>query len=536
MRRVASTERHGLTRARPGGYPQWFVCIRLAVAALAAVFLVVACGKPEPPPPPKAATVAAPAVNERDEAARDGGLRLRLPSGADGRDQAGTDGKSAGQHLQHPRPSPMPREPTWRNPNPDVLDSEAWLDLAHEPVVLSVPDTHGRYYVMAMIDAWTNVFQSPGKRTTGTNKADFAIVGPKWKGELPQGCRGDQVADRHGLGARPHRDQRQGRRRRGAKLADQYKLAPLSQWRKCGAGRHAAGRRARRRRQDPAGRAGGEDGRADILHPLCRPVARQSAGQGRCADGREVKKLGIVAGQPFDMGKLDAAAAKGIEDGAKAALDAIVLAAKGSIGDLRNGWTIHWDLGRYGTNYGLRAVTAWLGLGANAPEDAIFASTHLDAGGHPLNGANKYVLHFDKGKAPPADGFWSLAMYNDKQLPSCANPIDRHAIGDRDKLRFNPDGSLDLYLQSEEPGQGQGIELAAGAEGKLQRDPARLLAEAGDARPELDPAADQARRLAWVAAIQPSRSAAFLPRPLRSGSGGGRTAFRAACRSSTGLR
>ena len=164
----------------------------------------------------------------------------------------------------------------------------------------------------------------------------------------------------------------------------------------------------------------------------------------------KIQKLGIVAGQPFILSKLDAASAKGVEDGAKAALDAIVLAAKGSLGELRNGWTIHWDLGRYGTNYGLRAVIAYW-AGANAPEDAIIPMTYLDAGGHPLNGANKYVLHFDKGKAPPADGFWSLAMYNDKQA-FVANPIDRHAIGDRDKLKFNADGSLDLYLQNGDPG------------------------------------------------------------------------------------
>ena len=83
-----------------------------------------------------------------------------------------------------------------------------------------------------------------------------------------------------------------------------------------------------------------------------------------------MKKLGIVPGQPFDTGKLDADSAKGLAEGAKSALAAIVASASGTTGDIRNGWLINWDLGRYGTNYGLRAVIAFVGLGANAPEDA----------------------------------------------------------------------------------------------------------------------------------------------------------------------
>lgn len=69
----------------------------------------------------------------------------------------------------------------------DTLYSSAFLDLSKEPMVLSVPDTKGRYYLMPMLDAWTNIFASPGKRTTGTKAGHFAVTGPGWTGELPKG-------------------------------------------------------------------------------------------------------------------------------------------------------------------------------------------------------------------------------------------------------------------------------------------------------------------------------------------------------------
>jgi hypothetical protein len=83
---------------------------------------------------------------------------------------------------------------------------------------------------------------------------------------------------------------------------------------------------------------------------------------------------------------------------------------------------------------------------------AILYTAFADVDGKPLDSDNRYALHFNKDQVPPVHAFWSLTMYNEKQL-FAANPIDRYAIGDRDKLAFNPDGSLDLYIQRESPGQ-----------------------------------------------------------------------------------
>jgi hypothetical protein len=105
----------------------------------------------------------------------------------------------------------------------------------------------------------------------------------------------------------------------------------------------------------------------------------------------------------------------------------------------------------YGNYYLKRAIVAMVGLGANQPDDAIYPLNVSDENGKPLNGKHKYILHFNKEELPPVDAFWSLTMY-DEQGFQVANPIDRFAIGDRDELKYNSDGSLDIYIQNENPG------------------------------------------------------------------------------------
>ena len=91
-------------------------------------------------------------------------------------------------------------------------------------------------------------------------------------------------------------------------------------------------------------------------------------------------------------------------------------------------------------------------MGANQHEDAVYPLCVGDADGKPLKGENKYVLHFEKKELPPVDAFWSVTMY-DAEGFQVENPIKRYAIGDRDGLKFNDDGSLDLYIQPESPGK-----------------------------------------------------------------------------------
>ena len=119
---------------------------------------------------------------------------------------------------------------------------------------------------------------------------------------------------------------------------------------------------------------------------------------------------------------------------------------------LENGWTYSTKVGIYGTNYLQRAMSPGIGLGANRPQDAIYPTSEGPEIVAKYNGANKYVLHFDKGQMPPVDGFWSLTMYN-AQYFFVDNPLNRYTLSQRNKFKTNADGSTDLYIQADSPGK-----------------------------------------------------------------------------------
>ena len=165
-----------------------------------------------------------------------------------------------------------------------------------------------------------------------------------------------------------------------------------------------------------------------------------------------LKLLGIESGKPFDSSKLDAATTAAINKAAKDTLGGMQAAWERS-GKVVNGWTLQNDnIGTYGTSYLKRAIVAKGGLGANLPEDAVYPTAAFDSEGKPLTGDNRYVLHFETEQLPPADAFWSITMYDMDgfQVP---NALDRFALSSHDKLTFNADGSLDIFVQAQNPGK-----------------------------------------------------------------------------------
>ena len=335
-------------------------------------------------------------------------------------------------------------------PNFDTLYSSAWLDLTTEPVIVSAPDTHGRYYMLPMLDMWTDVFCVPGKRTSGTAASNWAVVPPGWQGELPDGIETIEAPTPYVwiIG----RTQTNGPADYEAvhNVQDGYRLSRLSEWGQATSPEVA--------QIDPG---------VDMVTPPLDQVNAMS-GEVFFALGAELLKLhpphitdwsvlsrmrriGLVAGKSFDAGGRSQEEKESIESAPGSAQD-LLAAQMSTMAAITNGWQMNVNsMGVYGIFYAKRAVVAMVGLGANPAEDAVYPLLLADAEGDPIHGLNDYVLHFEATELPPVEAFWSITMYDDQGF-QVANELDRFAIGDRDPLSFNSDGSLDIYIQHANPG------------------------------------------------------------------------------------
>lgn len=330
-------------------------------------------------------------------------------------------------------------------PNNDTPYSWAWLDLRAEPMVLSVPALpRQRYNVFQMVDLYTYNFAYVGVRATGFKAGNYLIAGPGWSGKTPRGITKVLHAETDIVGVL-------GRTSLGGPddvknvqaLQARYRLRPLSTFEE----------------QAPPAAApavnwipwdeqkAGSIQFIGYLNQLL--VFAQPPNPDETALLQKFSWLGIGPGKPFDAGKLTPSQRKSIELGiadAKSELAEAEQRTRSSIGlfgaraDLKN-------------DYMTRAVAAAMGIYGNSKEEAIYLGYEEDAQGRKLTGATPYVIHFPKGKLPPAQFFWSMTMYDLPSRHLVANPINRYAIGDRSKgLKYGKDGSLTIYVQHDSPG------------------------------------------------------------------------------------
>lgn len=167
-----------------------------------------------------------------------------------------------------------------------------------------------------------------------------------------------------------------------------------------------------------------------------------------------LRRIGVEPGKSFNLQTAPVSIQQALN---RAAVDAlqIMIEKQNTIEPIIGGWRMGTEgVGVFGNSYLKRAVVALRGLGINQPEDAIYPGLVTDAAGQPVEGSQNYVLHFDPGKLPPVDAFWSVTMYDAEGFP-VPNSLNRYALGDRDNLKFNADGSLDIYIQSSSPGADQ---------------------------------------------------------------------------------
>jgi hypothetical protein len=335
-------------------------------------------------------------------------------------------------------------------PNADTLYSILWFDVSSEPLVIDVPDSEGRYYLLQMMDMWSDTFDVPGTRTTGNEAQTLLLAGPDWQGEIPKGALLIRSPTPRGwiIG----RAQTNGPADYAAvhRFQNGLKASPLSLVGKPYAPPKVA--------LEPGW---------DVRTPPVVLVDRMSAADYFALFAELMKqnpphandypmlhrmaRIGLEPGKSFSMTSLPAELQQAVQN-AVAPAQAIIKRGLLSGGTRQNGWRTNLTgIGTYGTDYRARASIAFAGLGANPIEDATYPIAQTDADGQPLSSDNRYVLHFSKEQLPPVRAFWSLTMYDQRQF-FAANPINRHAIGDRDPLEFNADGSLDLYIQRTSPG------------------------------------------------------------------------------------
>ena len=339
-------------------------------------------------------------------------------------------------------------------PNVDTLYTTAFISMKEGPWVFEMPANDKRYELMPFMDAWTNVFASPGTRTSGNQGVTYLLAGPEWNGQVPKGM--TLLKSPTDMVWLIGRTQTNGT----ADFVTVHELQNrlrLSKW-----------------PQPPDSLSASTDSKRDAqagwqvsTEPSLPPVAQMKALNTTEFFNRLMKLMVSNPPSPEDAPLLARLAQLEIKPG-----QAVHLSGSNALSFSLGRWIANqrvmkalntkaqdgsWsypplNLGRYGTDYNTRAAVAMVGLGANLPEDAAYPNTALDHQGQALNGKHRYRLHFAANALPPVKAFWSITAYGADEF-LIDNPLQRFAIGDRDPLVFNADGSLDLWVQATPPSQ-----------------------------------------------------------------------------------
>jgi hypothetical protein len=321
-------------------------------------------------------------------------------------------------------------------PNNDTLYVNTWLDLREGPVVIEVPDTLGRYYVLGMLDFYTNPFGNIGQRCTGTGAGRYVMTPPGWSGELPPGLPviqaptpwvwiiGRILVDGPNDLAAVHQ------------LQDGFRLIPV------------LSTQSFPTRFNPGPQmAPDHPDAARFLAVVNQALAENPPPPDERAMVARFAAVGMAAGlhepSPEQLAVIDHA------------LRTCLARWQGTgVAQTRaSGWQYMPRLGNnYGRDYLLRAQVALKYIGALDSLEAYYPMAYHDGQGQPLDGRHVYRLRFAPGALPPAQAFWSLTMYDTRDCMLVPNPIHRFAVGDRTAgLRWDADGGLTLYLQRDAP-------------------------------------------------------------------------------------
>jgi hypothetical protein len=335
--------------------------------------------------------------------------------------------------------------------NVDTLYSRAVLDLAREPYVLSIPPMGDRYWIVQLIDAWNEVAAAPGARTIGAKGGNFLIAGPRWDDALPGGLTLIRTGTDLVMVAPRIYTSGKDDYPNVHTLQDQLRLTPFSKWGTDYTPPAVVPVRLGVDAKTPVSKqvfAMTPDvyfSRLSylLLHNPPHPVDRDMMVR--------MEKLGITPGMPFRVDRFGPGVRKAIKEGVLAGQREIE-EERARLSEMRNGWQVTQELGRFGTHYAARAASTYYSVGRNVVGEAFYATALMDEDGKKLNGAHRYTLNFPDGKLPLAHAFWSVTLY-DPETGLAAKSIERSALSTHDGPGRGAGGALTLYIQHDPPGE-----------------------------------------------------------------------------------
>ncbi|NLR94408.1 DUF1254 domain-containing protein [Flammeovirga agarivorans] len=335
-------------------------------------------------------------------------------------------------------------------PNLDTYYNMVYANLENGPLYIHLPATK-RYYLIPILNAYGDVVQSLGSRTTGQDDLDIVLVGPDFNGELPK----DLLVIRSNTNlnwmlGRVQVDNDKDGKSEVKNFYNEMIVRPLAER---GNSKYKAPKGTYKPANEVVPMKAVDDLEITAFYNKMMELLLTNPPQE--ADKAFIEKLaevGITPGGNFDITAFTSEEQKAIK-----AIPSNVqklfahLTAHPDKNLVQNGWfVVTKGLGEYGTNYALRAYVTKIGFGANTAEDAIYPNAAIDVEGNKFNGSNQYILHFDADKLPPVKGFWSITMYN-KEGFLVDNTIDRYNLSNKKELQYNEDGSLDIYIQATAP-------------------------------------------------------------------------------------
>lgn len=345
-----------------------------------------------------------------------------------------------------------PQDTAIITPNSDTPYSFLWMDLRTEPLVLTLPEVEpNRYYSVQLIDLYTQNFAYLGTRATGNKGGSFLIAGPGWKGEKPAGI-AEIVPSETEISYALFRTQlfNPGDLDNVKRVQAGYRVQPLSQY--LGKPAPPAAPAVDWPKPDPATMTT----TPALFRYLNFLLAFAPTDPSETDLMARFAKIGVGPGLPFDENRLAPEMRQALQDGIADGMKEFADFKAAEIDTKKVHSSDFFGTRAYlKNNYLYRYAGAKLGIYGNSGEEAIYPAYFVDADGAPLDASKaSYVMHFDAGKLPPANAFWSLTMYDGKSQLLVDNPLNRYLVNSPmlPDLETDTDGGLSLTLQHESPG------------------------------------------------------------------------------------